>query len=658
VSIPNFDNLFQWADQLVAVMKERRREEIVTQISEAKKLLAENVFTLAVLGKAKRGKSTLINALLGRKDDTLAPIDKLPASSAITRFRYGNEKAAVAFRDGHREVITYAQIRDYVTEEFNRNNVKEVAIVEVSGTFSKLPPQVELVDTPGSGSVHTYHDELLHAFIPQADAVIFIVTARMPLDQDEIELLREVKKADINKIFFVINKIDDSEPDEIASAVSHNTQLLAQNGIALTGFHQISAKNAFLDKGDSGVPELMNDLQIFLMKNKGTVLCQRFLSKVNGIVESELRTIEVTYSSGSKTIEELDADILNIQTQKKNLADKREYQEKEFQRKWREAVDDFQSKLGTVEQNVAVEIANKINNTWSLGVGKLVKTLPTFMNDMIMQTLDTPAKRLEEAVKSACETLNTDYPVLATDDVGKAMFKTRGDMTTTKGVVVAATAVVGGYGLTVAGATTAAGITAANVAAVAATTTAASTLAAATTAAASTIASTTTTTGILGAAANFLGGLFGFGTAAAAPAAIVLPTSTVAAPTLLATPIWVALAGPIGWTLAGVGVLAVPFAWQLSKLKQKDKIEEQAKTQIKEIFQGIRDTRIPALQKMGDNILDGVRNNLDYQIKQLEDALQEAKEHRPSPAELETLKRQLEVINRLIAQGAEWFNAT
>ncbi|MDR2114997.1 MAG: dynamin family protein [Planctomycetaceae bacterium] len=207
MDIPIFDDLFRWADQLVVVMKERRQEGIVTQIAEAKTQLAANTFTLAVLGKAKRGKSTLINALLGRTDDTLAPVDKLPASSAITRFRYGTEKAAIAFRDGHSEVITYAQIRDYVTEEFNPNNVKDVALVEVSGTFPKLPPQVELVDTPGAASVHTYHDELLHAFIPQADAVIFIVTARMPLDQDEMELLREVKKADINKIFPSVRRL-------------------------------------------------------------------------------------------------------------------------------------------------------------------------------------------------------------------------------------------------------------------------------------------------------------------------------------------------------------------------------------------------------------------------------------------------------------------
>jgi ribosome biogenesis GTPase A len=48
-------------------------------INKAVKGLLADRFVITVLGKAKRGKSTLLNALLGRSDDTLAPIDKLPA---------------------------------------------------------------------------------------------------------------------------------------------------------------------------------------------------------------------------------------------------------------------------------------------------------------------------------------------------------------------------------------------------------------------------------------------------------------------------------------------------------------------------------------------------------------------------------------------------
>lgn len=108
--------------------------------------------TLAVLGKAKRGKSTLLNALLGRRDDLVAPVDRLPASNAITRFHWAKQESAlVVFRDGRQLSIGFSQIRDFVTEEGNRDNRKQVDVVHVSGPFSGQDQFTELVDTPGAG---------------------------------------------------------------------------------------------------------------------------------------------------------------------------------------------------------------------------------------------------------------------------------------------------------------------------------------------------------------------------------------------------------------------------------------------------------------------------------------------------------------------------
>ena len=57
---------------------EKRRVKIATN--------AGITFDAIGRGKAKRGKSTLINALLGRRDDLLAPVDQLPASNVLCRF--------------------------------------------------------------------------------------------------------------------------------------------------------------------------------------------------------------------------------------------------------------------------------------------------------------------------------------------------------------------------------------------------------------------------------------------------------------------------------------------------------------------------------------------------------------------------------------------
>ncbi|MDR0327342.1 MAG: dynamin family protein [Planctomycetaceae bacterium] len=646
-----FQDLIQWADELSAVMSDRKRSDLVSQIDEAKTALATNTFTLAVLGKAKRGKSTLINALLGRKDDTLAPIDKLPTSSAITRFRSGDtESASVLFQNGKIESILYDDIRKYVVEELNPGNKKEVAMLEVVGQFPNLPRQVELVDTPGAGSIHEHHDALLHAFIPQADAVIFLVTARMPLDQEELDLLKEVKKQDISKIFFVINKVDESEAEDIEKAVDHNQKLLAQCGITPEGFHKISAKYAYLGKPESNVPELTADIHQFLAKYKGAVLRHRFISKIGCIVESELRAMEVVYSSGNRTGAELDADIAHLSQQKRELGGKREYQEKEFQRKWKTAVDLLDSKLGKVETDVTADTKDKIAKTWTLGVGKLVKELPTFLNQSISNALEPLTEQFEKTTREACEELNAEYPALTLDETGRTTFSSPKDMAVTTAVIGGGTVAAGGLGIASAGAAAAATIATANAASVAAVATAG---AAAASSAAST-ASIITGIGIaIDAASTYLIGMPLGASLAGAGGAV-----TVAAPTLLSTPLWVALSGPVGWTLAGVGVLAVPFAWRLSKLKQKEKLEEETLKQIKMLFKGIREDRITAIRKMGESILEGFRNNLDYKIKQLEDALNDAKTNRPSDAELSLLKRQCEATSQLMAKSLEWMNAT
>ena len=670
-SIKGFNDLLSWADGLSAVMAERKRGDLVKQIEEAKAALAANTFTLAVLGKAKRGKSTLINALLGRNDDALAPIDKLPASSAITRFRFCDEEAAtVLFQNGNREALPYSRIREFVTEESNPGNKKEVAMLEVAGPFPNLPRQTELVDTPGAGSIHEHHDALLHAFIPQADAVIFLVTARMPLDQEEIELLKELKRCDIDKIFFVVNKKDESEPDEMDSAIAHNRKLLGQCGITPEGFHQISAKYAYLGKAGSLVPELAADINSFLAKHKGAVIRQRFLSKVNGIVESELRSIEVAYASGSKSVEQLDAEIADFQRERRKIVNKREQQEKEFARKWNDAANDFASKLGKAEKDVSAAVTEKTESAGTLGVSKLAKELPTFLNQTISDTLTPITSRFETTARAACDELNSEYPILANDETGRIVFKAPKDTLVAKTLLGGGALAAGGVGLASAGVATAAGIAAANTAALAGVASLTATATAAAASAATTAAWMGLGGGALVASAPALlavpvvgpvlaGGAGIIGAGLTGAASLMAPAAvTVAAPTLLSAPIWLAFAGPVGWTLAGVAALAVPFSWRVSKLKQKDKLEDEAQKQVKSVFEGIRNDRVAALRNMGTSILDGFKNKLDYKIKELEDALNDAKAHRPGDAELDALKRQSAAVGQLIAQGVEWMGAT
>jgi predicted GTPase len=104
--------LVDWAKQLAQGLSGRVDDTTVDSVGRIIGDYQRQSLTIAVIGKAKRGKSTLINALLGRTDDLVAPIDKLPTSSAVSRFSYGDhDKATVFFRDD-RQTQLDPELRD------------------------------------------------------------------------------------------------------------------------------------------------------------------------------------------------------------------------------------------------------------------------------------------------------------------------------------------------------------------------------------------------------------------------------------------------------------------------------------------------------------------------------------------------------------------
>ena len=94
----------QLLDRKGAIQSARRIGELLAGIDrtaqdgieQAIQQFKEDRIRIMVLGKPKRGKSTLINAWIGRSDDLVAPIDKLPASSVITEVAWGDTEHCTA----------------------------------------------------------------------------------------------------------------------------------------------------------------------------------------------------------------------------------------------------------------------------------------------------------------------------------------------------------------------------------------------------------------------------------------------------------------------------------------------------------------------------------------------------------------------------------
>ncbi|MGH9533328.1 MAG: dynamin family protein [Terriglobales bacterium] len=202
--------------------------------------LAEDRFYLAVVGHFNQGKTTLMNALIGM--DRL-PTGLVPVTSALTCVRYGSHERLVVHFQGRRLIHegTLAELADYVSQEGNPGNCKEVQLAEVELPAQFLRRGFALVDTPGLGSAFQENGATTEGFLPEADALILVTSVENPLAADELELLDRAAPAR-RRTFIALNKIDLASEFERGRAEAFLADRLRARGVVRV--YPLSARRA------------------------------------------------------------------------------------------------------------------------------------------------------------------------------------------------------------------------------------------------------------------------------------------------------------------------------------------------------------------------------------------------------------------------------
>jgi predicted GTPase len=187
--------------------------------------LAEGAFNLVVAGEFKRGKSSVINALLGAP---VLPVAVVPLTSVITVVVHGEWPGGeVRFLDGSTRDIALDAVADFVTERANPGNGKAVDSVTVAYPSERLRGGLRIIDTPGIGSVHQHNTDVAYRCLPQADAVLFVASVDQPLGRAELDFLVEIRRY-ANKVFCLLNKADYLSAAELREAVEFATRAVRQ----------------------------------------------------------------------------------------------------------------------------------------------------------------------------------------------------------------------------------------------------------------------------------------------------------------------------------------------------------------------------------------------------------------------------------------------
>lgn len=272
--------------------------------------LAEERFNVVVVGEFKRGKTTFVNALLGAE---VLPSAVVPLTSVVTAVTWGDEVRAEVVRTGGRvEPIGVDELAAFVTERGNPENRRGVERAVLHYPAEELRDGVFLVDTPGVGSVYAHNTEAARAFVPEADAAIFLTTADPPISDAERAFLREVRE-EAARMFFVLNKVDylsESDREEaieftrgvIADAVGHEVRL-----------YPVSARNALRAKleadptalEDSGLPAFERDFRAFLLREKGGTILESVAERARRLIADLRNSIDVEERAAALPQEDL-----------------------------------------------------------------------------------------------------------------------------------------------------------------------------------------------------------------------------------------------------------------------------------------------------------------------------------------------------------------
>ena len=404
---------------------------------ELREKIESNVFNLVVVGQFKRGKTSLINALLG---EDILPVAVVPLTSIVTIMTYGDAlRIKVYFNDGNIVEIKPESLTEYVTEKGNPKNVKDVNEVVVTYPSHYLKDGVRLIDTPGVGSIYQHNTDVAYRYLPKSDAVLFLLSVDQPMSKSELDFLKDVREYS-NRIFFLLNKADHLDEKDLRESIDFQKNVLREATGSDVRIFPLSAKlaldgelnNAVNMVQKSMLPRFSETLNTFLMEEKGTVLIISVTNNLLRMISQSKLELELELKSLTTPLDELQQKIKAFEAKKQDvLLEKRDFDillDGETKRLSREILDEditkFRKDLLAREE---VYLEEEFARTKSLPLKELKEALEEMVIGHIKQAFNIWRAMEDDRLAKAFEAICRRF-VVKIDEAVDALLKFSSDL--------------------------------------------------------------------------------------------------------------------------------------------------------------------------------------------------------------------------------------
>lgn len=194
--------------------------------------------TVVVVGEIKRGKSSLVNALVGKRN--LLPVDVLTCTTAPIRVtadpQWQDEPAVALVRGSRKDRIPAAELSRWVTPEALAE-IDRLGSGEDAATLLPSAAEIRLrvpglgaltiVDTPGIGGLDEHAITAALTEARQAGVLLMVCDASTPITAPEMDILRRARES-VGAVIVAVTKTD-KNIRRWQAIVADNRRLIAQH---------------------------------------------------------------------------------------------------------------------------------------------------------------------------------------------------------------------------------------------------------------------------------------------------------------------------------------------------------------------------------------------------------------------------------------------
>jgi len=267
-------NTFESAIKLASpVLTQKGNGKELAKLDNALAAIASAPVCLLVCGEFKRGKSTFVNALIGRN---LCATDTDICTSVVSVINYGPKEKIVRY---------YGDFLNPKSQEISLDNLERYTVgtaeeidntiyVEISLPLPALKEGLMIIDTPGVGGLDPRHAALTNFFLPKADIALFMTDVNEPMTTTELNYFKSKVLPYTKQSMLIVNKSDlrnkESVEDFRLDTISKVASITQTEKDSIIAIAVSSAAEAYpdYDLGESNFQELRNTISELVKKHK------------------------------------------------------------------------------------------------------------------------------------------------------------------------------------------------------------------------------------------------------------------------------------------------------------------------------------------------------------------------------------------------------